>query len=78
MWPGGTQAHIANPTVKWCMHAKFHVSTCKSLSFAGKDVLSEIFDFNCAILGSLGFISLTAEIDLEFCKGREGGGGGGG
>ena len=65
------------------MHAIFHVSRCKNLSFTGKDIFLLLFFFNIhpntAILGILSFISVTAGIllvcFLRFFLKEEGGGG---
>ena len=45
--------YIVNSRIKWYMHATFHVSRCKSLSFAGKDIF---------------YIPVMAEILLGLCK----------
>ena len=77
MWPGGTLAYIYSQYHSpVCIHATFHVFRCKSLSYAGKDIFL-IFDPNCAILGILGIIPVTAGILLGLGKRRGCGGGGG-
>ena len=70
VWHGGSQAYIVILKVKWCIHIKFVcLSRYKSSSFAAEDIISEIFDHNCVILGSLKvFIHVTAGVDPGFCK----------